>query len=278
MKYIGVHLSISKGIHTIQEQMELLDSETCGIFLKNQKRYSSSKLTKESIRDFKECVINPAIILPHGSYLINFANAEGFEKSYDCLADDLSRCTSLGIKYYNVHPGANVNGLSKDKVAVLISNNINRTLKDFPSVTILIENMAGQGTVYGRTFEEIKAIIDNIEDKDRIGVTLDTCHMFAGGYDIRQQDEFERIMKNFNEIVGIKYLKAMHLNDSKEDFNSRKDRHESIGKGKIGLDAFKFIMNSEYFENMPMILETPSPEEYKAEIALLKSFIISNNN
>lgn len=273
MKLIGAHLSIAKGIETIQEQMDLLDCETCAIFLSNQKRFVNPPIAKEKAEKFKKNVRNREILLPHGSYVINLANPENISKHMGCFIEDLMRCSDLGIRFYNLHPGSDTTGLGKEKTAKFIAENLNLAIKTVPNVVILIENMAGQGNTYGRTFEELSLLISHIEDKSRIGITLDTCHMFAGGYDIRTAESFEKVMKEFNEIVGFEYLKAMHLNDSAIEFNSRKDRHENLGKGFIGLDAFKYIMNSPYFEDIPMVLETPKAELYKQEIALLKSFV-----
>lgn len=273
MKLIGAHLSISKGLHTIQHQMDILDSETCAIFLKNQKRFESTDLNPLEVEKFKKMVKNPNIILPHGSYLINLANPETVEKNMNCLLDDLKRCNILGITLYNLHPGSDVKKLGVSEAIKLISSNINIAMKKVPNVVICIENMAGQGNVVGKNFKELKMIIDGVEDKSRIGITLDTCHLFAAGYDIRTAEGFEKIMVDFKEIVGLEYLKALHLNDSKADLGSKIDRHESLGKGKIGIEAFRYIMNSKYFEDIPMVLETPEPEKYKDEIILLKSFI-----
>ena len=272
MKIIGAHLPISKGIHTIQEQMEMLGCNTCALFLKNQRRYDSKPLDDETIKKFKSTVKDPTILLPHGPYLVNLANPEKVEKSYECFIDDVRRCHDLGILLYNIHPGSDTKGIGK-KALELVSIQLNRAMKDVPSVIILLENMAGQGSVCGRTFEELAYIIERVEDKERIGVTLDTSHLFSAGYDIRTAENFEKIMKEFDRIVGLKYLRAMHLNDSKCELDSRKDRHEQIGRGTIGIEAFRYIMNSSYFEDIPMILETPNPLEFGKEIALLRSLV-----
>lgn len=272
MKTIGAHVSIAKGIETIQEQMDLLKCETCAIFLANQKKFDNPPIPKEKIEKFKNMVKNKEVILPHGPYVINLANPEKISRHFETFIQDLTRCHDLGIRLYNLHPGSDTTGMGKEKTASFIAENINKAMKIIPDVIICVENMAGQGNCYGRTFEELKMLIDHIEDKSRIGITLDTCHMFVGGYDIRKAESFEKIMQDFDRIVGLKYLKAMHLNDSMTEFNSRSDRHESLGKGKIGLEAFEYIMQSPYFDNIPMVLETPRPELYKEEIALLKSF------
>jgi len=273
MKLIGAHLSIAKGLHTIQQQMNLLKAETCAIFLRNQRRFESPALTDEEVTKFRSAVKNPALILPHGSYLINLANPESVEKNMTCLLDELRRCHRLGIQLYNIHPGSDTKKLGQKGAIDLMCKNINRAQAEVPDVIICVENMAGQGNVLGRTFEELNMIIQGVQDKERIGVTLDTCHMFAAGYDIRTAEGFESVMKSFDEKVGLKYLKGVHLNDSKFDLGTRKDQHESIGNGKIGLEAFRYIMNSEYFEDVPMVLETPLAEKFEEEIKLLRSLI-----
>ena len=271
VKFIGAHLSIGKGLHTLQKQMDELKSNTCACFLKNQRTFNFKPLKEDVIKKFRANIKEPEMILPHGPYLINLANDET-GKMYNLFVDDLHRCEKLGIKLYNMHPGSNTINNYEESIK-RIATGINKALNETKSVIVTLENMAGQGRVIGRSFEDLKAIIDLIENKERIGVTLDTCHLFGAGYDIRTEMKFEQVIRDFDKIIGIKYLKAMHLNDSKMELGSLKDRHEQIGKGKIGLDCFRFIMQSSYFENIPLILETPNPEKYAEEIALLKSFI-----
>lgn len=274
MKLIGAHLSIAKGLHTIQQQMDVLGCETCAIFLKNQRKFESSELSSEEVEKFRKTVKDPTVILPHGSYLINLANPDTTEKNMTCLLDDLRRCHRLGIQLYNLHPGSDTKKIGVTAATRLVADNLNLAMEQVPSVLVCIENMAGQGNVLGKVFEELRMIIDNIKDKQRIGITLDTCHLFAAGFDIRTNEAFERTMKEFDDKVGLKYLKGMHLNDSTFDLGSCKDRHKCIGEGKIGPDAFKYIMNCKYFDDIPLILETPEPEKYHKEIELLKSFIV----
>ncbi|OQS54804.1 nfo [Ecytonucleospora hepatopenaei] len=269
-KKIGAHLSIAKGLGTLQEQMDLLEAEACAIFLKNQRRFAFKSISKKEISEFKK-VNNPKMILPHGSYLINLANdTEG--KMYDLFLDDLIRCDLLGISLYNFHPG--FNKVKNMELSIKrIADAINKAHLSTKDVVVCIENMAGQGSVIGSRFEEIREIISQIENKKRIGVVLDTCHLFAAGYDIRTKESFACVMEQFEKIIGLEYLKGLHINDSKTELGSKKDRHEEIGKGKIGLEAFKYLMNSDIFDNMPLILETPNPEIYKDEITLLRSLV-----
>lgn len=271
-KLLGGHLSISKGIHSIQDQMEVMNADTCALFLKNQRTFNFKPIEAAAVEKFKEHVKSPQLLVPHGSYLINLANPLTVEKSYACFIDDMRRCHALGILYYNIHPGSDTQNMGKGALK-LIADNINRAMKEVPNVVVLLENMAGQGNVCGKTFEELRQIIDQVEDQSRMGVTLDTCHLFGAGYDIRTEESFEKVMRNFDDIVGLDNMKALHLNDSKCELNSKKDRHEQIGKGKIGLDAFKYIMNSPYFDNIPMVLETPDDAQYKKEIQLLRSLV-----
>lgn len=267
-KLIGAHLPIGKGLYTLQSKMENLNTQTCAFFIRSPRSFESKDLTSITINKFKENIKEPSILLPHAPYLINLANKD--PKHIKVLQDDLIKCSQLGIKYYNLHPGSDVLNLGKEKAIKQISDQINQLKND--SVVIVLENLAGDGKKVGNTFEELRDIIENVKDKSLIGVCLDTCHLFGYGYDIRTEEKFENVMNEFDRIVGLKYLKGMHLNDSKMPLGSKKDRHESIGKGKIGLDAFKYIMKSDYFDNIPMILETPDPSIYQEEIDLLRSF------
>ncbi|EOB11857.1 endonuclease 4 [Nosema bombycis CQ1] len=271
-KILGAHLSISKGIYKIQKEMDKIGAKCCAMFLKNQKRYEASPYKSEDILKFHKETVNPKLIVPHGSFLINLGNAEKIEQSYKCFIDDLKRCASLGIGLYNIHPGSDVNKMGS-KCLDLIAEYLNKAIEEVPGVIILLENMAGQGNVVCSKFEEISTIISKIKDKTRIGVCLDTCHMFGAGYDIRTKEKFENVMKDFDKVIGLKYLKAVHLNDSKMPLGSKKDRHECIGQGFIGIEAFEFIMNNEIFDDIPMVLETPEIEKYEQEIQLLNSLI-----
>ncbi|KAM0671805.1 hypothetical protein OCOL_001247 [Ordospora colligata] len=251
--------------------MDLLELDTCAIFLKNQKRYSSAPLSDTAAQMFHKNIRLPELIVPHSSYLVNLAT-DSAQKGMECFIDDLKRCNSLGIKMYNIHPGSSKGGSVQSALAN-ISRNINTALATVPDVIVLIENMAGQGNVLASSFEQIRDIIGAVDDKQRVGVCLDTCHLFGSGFDIRTEERFAEVIKRFDQTVGIQYLKAMHINDSKQPLGSRKDRHESIGKGLIGCDAFRFIMNSNFSDDIPLILETPDQGIYKHEARLLRSFI-----
>ncbi|KAI4291331.1 hypothetical protein PAPHI01_0605 [Pancytospora philotis] len=277
MKLLGAHLSIAKGLGKLQMQMEGLKCEACALFLKSQRRLATKPLEESAVQDFKDKVRHPERLLPHGSYLVNLANPEIVERSYANLIDDMQRCKALGIRYYNIHPGSDVKQRGDEALAAIAAQ-INRAHAEVADVVVLLENMAGQGNVCGKTFEELAFMIARVDDKSRIGVTLDTCHMFAAGYDIRTAEAFEATMQQFDRTVGLGYLKAMHLNDSKFPLGARKDRHEQIGKGHIGLEAFRYIMNSSHFEDIPMVLETPDGDKYAEEIALLKSLVADDGH
>jgi len=195
------------------------------------------------------------------------------DKGMVLFLDDLKRCDMLGINQFTFHPGSHLGECSVDDSIKYISESINIALGKTERVSILIENMAGQGNVIGSKFEELAKIIALVENKERIGVCLDTCHMFAAGYDIRTKDVFTKTFQKFDEVVGFQYLKGVHLNDSKVELGSNVDRHENLGKGKIGMECFKLLMNDKRFYNIPIILETPDESQYLSEIEMLYSFL-----
>ncbi|GBE58966.1 apurinic apyrimidinic endonuclease [Babesia ovata] len=279
--YIGAHVSTAGG-----PDFAVLNAyNTCGqafaLFLKNQRRWDSPPLSDKSVQKFaeniKKCNYDVRYVLPHGSYLINIANpdAEKRKKSYEHFVDDIQRCEKLGITLYNFHPGSTVGMCDKSEGIRNIANCINMAMKETKSAKIVLENAAGQKNVIGSTFEDLRDIINLVENKERIAVCLDTCHLFAAGYDIRTKAKFEEVMKSFDKIVGLNYLVAVHLNDCKSDLGSGLDRHENIGIGKLTRETFEFIANSGYFRNMPIILETPDIHGdetiYKQEVKVMYS-------
>jgi deoxyribonuclease-4 len=187
--------------------------------------------------------------------------------------DEIERCYQLGLKYLNFHPGSSLGKVTEEECLKLVADSVNEALSRTKDVVLVIENTAGQGSSVGYRFEHIATIIELVEDKSRIGVCLDTCHLFAAGYDIRTYRAYQKTMEEFGDVVGFEYLKGMHLNDAKSTLGSRVDRHHSIGKGNIGLDAFRFIMNDERLDGIPLILETIEPSIWKEEIELLYSLV-----
>ena len=278
-KFIGAHVSITGGVENAPYNAKEIGATAFGMFTKNQKRWVAKDLTEDNIKLFKERIkevnINPEHILPHNSYLINLGNNdnEKREQSFNALVDEMKRCNELGLMYLNIHPGSHLKEISEEESLNLIVNEINKSFKIIPNVTIVLEITAGQGSNLGYTFEHLAYIIDKVEDKKRIGVCLDTCHMFAAGYDIRDKESYTNTMNSFEEIVGFKYLKGIHLNDSMVPLASKKDRHESIGKGLLGETFFKLFMNDTRFDNIPIVLETIDETLWKEEIKYLYSLI-----
>ena len=278
MKYIGAHVSAAGGIENAVINASKIGANGFALFTKNQRQWKAKPLDKKNIEKFKEYMkrygFNADGILPHDSYLINLGHPEKEkrEKSLEAFIDEAKRVEILGLKYLNFHPGSHLRKISEEECLDLISENINKAIKETESCIFVIETTAGQGSNLGYKFEHLAYIIDKIDDKERIGVCIDTAHIFAAGYDIRTKEAYENTMKKFEEIVGFKYLKGMHINDSKAKFASRVDRHHSLGKGEIGIDAFKFIMQDKRIDNIPLILETIEPEIWEEEIKLLRSF------
>ena len=279
MKFIGAHVSTAGGVQNAPLNAIKIGAKAFALFTKNQRRWKAKPLDENSIEKFRENLekskINTDHILPHDSYLINLGHPESEKrrKSLEAFVDEAKRCEVLGLKMLNFHPGSHLNLISESECLKLIADSINRAIDRTESLTFVIENTAGQGTNVGYRFEHLAEIIDMVDDKNRVGVCLDTCHLFAAGYDIRDEESFKNTMKEFESVVGLKYLKGLHLNDAKSTLGSRVDRHHSIGMGNIGIEAFKLIMNDERFNNIPMILETIDSTIWEEEIKLLYSLI-----
>jgi deoxyribonuclease-4 len=279
MKYIGAHVSASGGVENAPVNAHEIGAKAFALFTKNQKQWFSKALTKENINGFKENCAKYGYtsdhIMPHDSYLINLGNpvAENLAKSRRSFLDEMQRCELLGITMLNFHPGAHLKQISEEECLDLIAESVNITLNKTKGVTAVIENTAGQGSNVGYKFEHLAHIIDKVEDKSRIGVCLDTCHTYSAGYDIKTEEGYKKTFEEFENIVGFKYLKGIHLNDTKKEFASRVDRHDSIGKGLLGEKVFKRMMNDPRFDNMPIVLETPDDSLWAEEIKWLYSLI-----
>jgi deoxyribonuclease-4 len=273
---LGAHVSIAGGKYKAIERGEKIGCESLQIFIRNVRAWASKPLDKKDIEDFLEFKTNYSEIWPilsHNSYLINLAGTEEekLNKSYNAMLDELIKADQLKLDYINMHPG-NKNEDEKDEVALLrIASQLNNLLDETKNsnVKIVLETTAGQGNDVGYCFEHMAKIIENIENKDRIGITFDTCHSFAAGYDFTTQEKYDQLWDEFEEIVGLEYLYAFHLNDAANELGSRVDRHEHIGQGEIGLEPFSFFVNDEKFKDHPGILETPDGLE-KFEENLLK--------
>ena len=278
-KFVGAHVSASGGVYNAPLNAREIGAKAFALFTKNQRQWKAKPLDEKTIEKFKqnlaEVGILPKHVLPHDSYLINLGHPEEekLQKSLDAFIDEVQRCEQLGLDKLNFHPGSHLKKLSEEECLDRIAESMNKTLEVTEGVTLVIENTAGQGTNLGYKFEHLAYLIDKSIDKSRVGVCIDTCHMFTAGYDIRTREAYDATWKAFDDIIGYEYLKGMHINDSKPDLGSRVDRHESIGKGKIGLDAFRFIMNDPHMDDIPLILETIDESIWAEEIKLLYSLI-----
>ncbi|KAI0929317.1 hypothetical protein AcW1_006294 [Taiwanofungus camphoratus] len=261
---VGPHVSSAGGVENAIVNAATVGANAFALFLKSQRKWTSSDLTSQSASLFKDRMkqfgYSAAHILPHGSYLVNLGNPdeEKREKSYQCFLDDLRRCEQLGLHLYNFHPGSTVGQATMDDSLASIASCINRAHKETAHVVIVLENMAGSGNVVGSRFCELGNIIRQVDDKSRVGVCLDTCHMFAAGYEIRTKEGWESTMAEFEREVGLEYLRGMHLNDSKVGLGSKKDRHENIGLGQLGLATFARVLSDPRTRDLPLILETPA--------------------
>jgi deoxyribonuclease-4 len=279
MKYIGAHVSISGGVENAPLEAAAIGAKAFALFTGSSARWASKPISEKSAEKFKEnCQTNgytPSVILPHDNFLINLGSpdAEKLEKSRKSFLEEMQRCEQLGLIMLNFHPGSHLNLMEIDACLDRIAESINITLDKTAGVTAVLESTAGQGSNLGYKFEHLAHIIDKVEDKSRIGVCVDTCHTHSAGYDLASTEGYAETWKAFDEIIGAKYLRAIHLNDNKRTLGSRIDRHEEIGKGSLGEKFFRRLVNDSRFEDMPIVLETPNPAIWNEEIAWLYSQI-----
>ncbi len=294
MKFVGAHVSASGGVDKAPLNAMAIGAKAFAVFTKNQRQWVAKPLETKTIDAFHKNLetsgILPKHVLPHDSYLINLGHPEieKLEKSREAFVDELERCHVLGLEKLNFHPGSHLVKIPKkdpsynDKLMQaelhcldVIAESMNRAIeatKD-SSVKLVIENTAGQGSNLGYKFEHLGYIIDKIENKSRVGVCLDTCHTFTAGYDLRTKEAYDATMNEFDKIVGTQYLMGMHINDSKPKLGSRVDRHQSLGQGEIGWDAFRFIMNDSRMDDIPLVLETIDESIWAEEIKALYALI-----
>ncbi|WP_257284578.1 deoxyribonuclease IV [Endozoicomonas sp. SESOKO1] len=276
MKYVGAHVSAAGGVENAPVNAHELGATAFALFTKNQRQWHAKPLSMKSIELFRErCEqyhFQPQQILPHDSYLINLGHPEpeALEKSRLAFIDEMERCMQLGLDRLNFHPGSHLRKIGVSDCLGNIAQSINMALEQTQGVIAVIENTAGQGSNLGWQFAEIAEIIDQVDDKSRVGVCLDTCHTFAAGYDLRTQEACQKTFAEFEKIIGFHYLKGMHLNDSKGALGSRKDRHHSLGQGEIGWEVFRYIMADSRFDGIPMVLETIDETLWADEIESLK--------
>ena len=278
---LGAHTSASGGVAAAVELADKLGFTAMQIFSKNNTRWTQRPFKESEIQDFKKKLKNSNIkyVCVHDSYLINLCadNPEFKKKSDEAFLDEIERCQQLGIEYLNFHPGSHGGKGENEGIKVIAESiNIAHDKTKGYKVSSMLEATAGQGSAIGYRFEHLREIIDMVEDKVRMSVCIDTAHIFAAGYDIRTPDAYKKTIKEFDDVVGLEYLKCFHMNDSKKPLGSRVDRHEHIGKGLIGLEGFRNIMNDKKLFNIPKVLETPKGKEHLEDvenIKILKSLI-----
>ena len=279
MLLIGAHVSTAGGVENAPKNAFDIGANAFALFLKNQRRWFDKPYNQKRIENFKENLrrfnFSADAVLPHAGYLINLCSPdrEKAEKSYKALKDEVERANLLGLKYVNFHPGAHLNKYTEKEALEIIAERVNKIIEETENVVLVLETTAGQGSNLGYRFEHLREIIDRVENKGRIGVCIDTCHIFAAGYDISTEKGYTKTFEEFEEVIGFEYLKGVHLNDSKIPLGSRKDRHAPLGEGYIGLTPFRLMVNDERFRGIPLILETPEPERWPQEIRLLRSFV-----
>ncbi|WP_291861551.1 deoxyribonuclease IV [Marinilabilia sp.] len=275
-KFLGAHVSSAGGVENAPVNASEIGATAFALFTKNQRQWKAKPLTEENISKFKQnCKqlgFSARHILPHDSYLINLGHPEreGIEKSREAFLDEVQRCEQLGLELLNFHPGSHLNKITEDECLQRVAESVNLTLDKSKGVIAVIENTAGQGSNVGYRFEHLARIIELVEDKSRVGVCIDTCHGWAGGYDFLSEEEYEKNWTDFERLVGLKYLKGLHLNDAKKDVGSKVDRHASLGEGFMTKRTFERMMKDDRFNDIPIILETPNPELWPEEIKWLK--------
>jgi len=277
MKYVGAHVSTESSVAEAPVRAAAIGAKSFALFTRNPSRWSSPAIKPKVAELFRarceELGFTPDLILPHDSFLINLGapDSEKLAKSRAAFQDELARCEQLGLSMLNFHPGSHLNEMPIDDCLDLIAESINIALENSNGVKAVIENTAGQGSNLGHAFEQIARIIDRVEDKTRIGVCIDTCHTYAAGYDLGTEEGYEECWRQFDSIIGLKYLSGMHLNDSKKGLGSRIDRHEQIGLGTLGIPFFSRMMNDPRLDDIPLILETPDATMWQEEISTLYS-------
>ncbi len=276
MTHIGAHVSAAGGVQETPLRAMAIGANALGLFTKNQRQWKASPLTEEQIdgfiRNLAAAEIPPGQVLPHDSYLINLGNPDPAKRkqSFESFLDEVRRAEQLQIPALNFHPGAHLKEVDEEACMQLVAGEMNRVLAETSGVTLVIEITAGQGSAIGYRFEHIARLIELSADPRRVGVCFDTCHAFAAGYDISTEEGYDRTFGEFDRIIGLPYLRAIHLNDAKVTLGSRVDRHHSIGMGNLGLDTFRRLMRDSRFDGFPFILETIDEELWATEIEMMR--------
>jgi deoxyribonuclease-4 len=276
MKYVGPHVSIAGGVQNAPLNAAALGAAAFGMFTKNQRQWTAppyaAAAVSEFVRNLREKGYAAKQVLAHDGYLINLGNPDpaAYKRSYAAFVDELKRCGRLGLTFLNIHPGSHLRLASEEACMLQIAGAVNSALRETEGVTVVFENTAGQGSNVGSSFEQIAFLIGHVADKSRVGFCFDTCHAFAAGYDLRGRQAYEATMRALDRTVGLRYLRGAHLNDAKAGLGSRLDRHQSIGKGTLGIETFGMIMRDDRFEEIPLVLETIDERLWPKEVAILK--------
>ena len=278
MKFFGAHVSAAGGVENAPAHARAIGATAFALFTKNQRQWMGKPLTQSEIDAFRracdELGYAPTQILPHDSYLINLGHPEhdALEKSRTAFCDEMLRCQQLGLDRLNFHPGSHLRQIAPEASLDRIAESINLALDRTQGVTAVLENTAGQGSNLGFSFYQLRYLIDRVEDKSRVGVCIDTCHAFAAGYDLSTAAACDATFAEFDQVVGLEYLRGMHLNDAMKPLGSHIDRHAPLGEGAIGWECFRYIACDSRFDNIPLILETPDESRWPDEIAALRAF------
>jgi len=272
---LGAHMSASGGVHKAVDRAASIGCTALQVFTKNNNQWHAKPLAGEEIENYKRKIAEARIapVVAHDSYLINLCapNPDILERSRTALIDELTRCEQLGIQLLNFHPGSHGGAGEEEGIKrVVESLNIAHEKTRGFKVMSVVETTAGQGTAIGYRFQHLERILKGVDDPNRMAVCIDTCHIFAAGYELRTEAGYEKTFREFDDIVGISRLVAFHCNDSKKGFSSNVDRHEHIGKGTIGVEGFSFLMNDERFASIPKILETPKSEDLHEDVENLR--------
>lgn len=271
MKYVGAHVSIAGGVENAPLNAERIGARAFAMFTKNQRQWQAKPLSAESVRAFGENLervgIKPCHVLPHDGYLINLGtpDAEKRRNSVNAFIDEAQRVEQLGLHLLNFHPGSHLREISEEECLELIAEGVKQAIARTREVVFVVESTAGQGSNVGYTFEQLAAIVERVGVRERMGVCLDTCHIFAAGYDIK--DNYQQVMAHFDEVLGFNLLKGVHLNDCKSTLGQKLDRHHSLGEGHLGWEVFRKIMLDPRFDDVPLILETIDSDRWPEEIA-----------
>ncbi len=278
MKYFGAHVSTQGGLFNAPVNAHQIGATAFALFTKNQRQWVAPALTQDAIDAFfNACQQNgyqARQILPHDSYLINLGQPDNAKRAnaIQAFTHELERCRQLGLTMLNFHPGSSLKEISDAECIARIADSVRQSLDAVPGVTAVYENTAGQGSNMGYTFEQLAEMLEQTDRNDRVGVCIDTCHAYAAGYDLATDDAYAETTAKFDRLIGFKYLKGMHLNDARCELGGKLDRHEPLGQGKLGWETFRRIAQDARIDEIPLILETPLPENWAQEIAQLKAF------